>query len=266
MNRVLKFVCCAVSVAAFSSASAQSIQKTFEGNWGRTSWTFEFYSDNTYSRSSSGHSGETEQQGVYEMHGDTIKLITGSKQIDGMENSSYLLQDSLLIDLQISTDNAVVKPGINFFGAKESAGVILPASRDLILVFDYDETQIHIKWNDFIKILSEENENFSDANKYHFTNDTLKLNRYWLAKDQSDYAVFTGFNEELFELIDAKKAIIYRDGEIVKEFYTKRKISRYSNGRTIYYKGIQYFDKKTKKHLLNKTIYKRLRCGGCPSF
>jgi hypothetical protein len=124
----------------------QSIDKTFSGWWARTSWTFEFKNDNTYKRTSSGHFGNTTYDGKYEMTGDTICLVTGSKQISGIERSKYLLdKDSFLIDLQLFYDYKVVGKDIDFYNSKKRYDILKKPNMDSMVVVtkqQFDSTVI----------------------------------------------------------------------------------------------------------------------------
>lgn len=98
----------------------QSIEKSFSGSWALTTWTFVFNKDNTYTRTSNGHFGNTVYDGKYEMIGDTICLVTGSEQITGISRSKYLLdKDSFLIDLQLYYDYKILDKGIDYYNSKK---------------------------------------------------------------------------------------------------------------------------------------------------
>ena len=113
----------------------QSIDKTFSGWWARTSWTFEFNNDNTYTRTSNGHFGNTSYDGKYEMTGDTICLVTGSEQITGIQRSKYLLdKDSLLIDLQLFYDYKIVGKDIDFYNSKKRYDILKKPNMDSLIV------------------------------------------------------------------------------------------------------------------------------------
>jgi hypothetical protein len=115
----------------------QSIDKTFLGWWARTSWTFEFNKDNTYTRTSNGHFGNTIYDGKYEMIGDTICLVTGIEQITGMQHSKYLLdKDSFLIDLQLFNDYKVVGKDLDFYNCKKRYDILKKQNMDSLIVVD----------------------------------------------------------------------------------------------------------------------------------
>jgi hypothetical protein len=80
--------------------NGQYFDKTFSGQWARTSWTYEFHKDGTYKRTSSGHFGSPIYTGTYIIKSDTIHIITGFENTSGTLNEYYLLdKDSMLIDL-----------------------------------------------------------------------------------------------------------------------------------------------------------------------
>jgi len=113
----------------------QSIEKTFSGWWARTSWTFEFNKDNTYTRTSNGHFGNTIYDGKYEMIGDTICLVTGSEQITGIQQSKYLLdKDSFLTDLQLYYDYKIVSNDINFYNSRKRYDILKKPNMDSSIV------------------------------------------------------------------------------------------------------------------------------------
>jgi len=147
----------------------QSIDRTFSGWWARTSWTFEFKNDNTYKRTSNGHFGNTSYDGKYEMTGDTICLLTGSKQITGIERPKYLLdKDSFLIDLQLYYDYKIVGNDINFYNSKKRYDILKKPNMDSSIVITSEQfdtilqhctyllmtlKNIEIKDEDHIKII-----------------------------------------------------------------------------------------------------------------
>lgn len=100
--------------------NGQTFEKTFQGWWASTSWTYDFYKDGTYKRVSFGHYGNTTVNGKYKIEWDTITLLTSFKNTDGTVNETYILdKDSMLIDLYLRYDYAPVsKSGQNFYNSK----------------------------------------------------------------------------------------------------------------------------------------------------
>jgi len=87
----------------------QTFEKSFQGWWATTSWTFDFKENSTYSRTSSGHYGNTVVEGKYKLNEDTITLLTGFENTSGTVNQKYLLdKDSMLIDLYLRYDYAPI--------------------------------------------------------------------------------------------------------------------------------------------------------------
>ena len=99
---------------------AKTFEKTFQGWWASTSWTYDFYKDGTYKRVSFGHYGNTTVNGKYKIERDTITLLTSFKNSDGTVNETYILdKDSMLIDLNLRYDYAPTsKSGQNFYNSK----------------------------------------------------------------------------------------------------------------------------------------------------
>ncbi len=104
----------------FSVANSQTIKKTFQGWWARTSWTFEFKADGSYKRISSGHYGNTTVNGTYRLNKDTVYLLTGYKGTHGTVNEKYLLDgDSILIDFNLRYDyKLLTKSKQNFYNSQ----------------------------------------------------------------------------------------------------------------------------------------------------
>ncbi|GAB4382914.1 MAG: hypothetical protein Kow0075_14930 [Salibacteraceae bacterium] len=98
----------------------QTFEKSFQGWWATTSWTFDFKEDGTYKRTSSGHYGNTVVEGKYKINGDTITLLTGFENTHGTVNQTYILdKDSLLIDLDLRYDYAPISnEQANFYNSK----------------------------------------------------------------------------------------------------------------------------------------------------
>lgn len=95
----------AILIFYISCSPRLAIEKTFSGWWAMTYWTFKFCKNGTYKRVSSGHYGFTEVKGNYEIHSDTIKMLSGFKNTNGTINEYYLLdKDSFLIDLKLFHD------------------------------------------------------------------------------------------------------------------------------------------------------------------
>lgn len=104
----------------FSVVNSQTIEKTFQGWWATTSWTFEFKADGTYKRVSAGHYGNTTVNGTYRLDKDTIYLLTGYKGTHSTVNEKYLLDgDSILIDLILRYDyKLLAKSKRNFYNSQ----------------------------------------------------------------------------------------------------------------------------------------------------
>ncbi|MCF2875012.1 MULTISPECIES: hypothetical protein [unclassified Tenacibaculum] len=88
-----------------TSSSGQGFNKTYQGLWASTIWTFEFELDGNYKRISSGHYGNTTVKGTYVLLGDIIKVTSGHENTHGTINEFYLMEgDSLIIDMNLRYD------------------------------------------------------------------------------------------------------------------------------------------------------------------
>lgn len=93
-----------------SKANGQTFEKTFQGWWASTSWTYDFYKNGTYRRVSEGHYGYTTVSGKYIIERDTITLLTGYENTHGTVNEKYILdKDSFLIDFCLRYDYAPIE-------------------------------------------------------------------------------------------------------------------------------------------------------------
>jgi hypothetical protein len=73
--------------------NGQTLDKKFTGSWAMTFWTFEFYKDNTYKRTSTGHYGNSAFSGRYTIQNDTVELLDGYDNSNGTLNRYYLLSN-----------------------------------------------------------------------------------------------------------------------------------------------------------------------------
>lgn len=79
--------------------AGQTIEKKFVGCWGDTTWTFEFFKNGKYKRTSSGHYGNTIVSGKYIMINDSIRLKSGFDNTHGTVNEYYFIdKNNVLID------------------------------------------------------------------------------------------------------------------------------------------------------------------------
>jgi len=83
----------------------QTFEKSFEGWWADTNWTFVFNKNGTFKRISNGHYGNTVVEGQYKINGDTITILSGFEKTDGTVNQTYLLDKyNMLIDADLRYD------------------------------------------------------------------------------------------------------------------------------------------------------------------
>ncbi len=117
---VMKILTLLFLVISFNT-KAQTFEKSFQGLWASTSWTYNFYKDGTYDRVSMGHYGNTTIDGNYKIKSDTIILLNGFKKTDGTVNETYILdKDSMLIDLNLRYDYAPIsKQKQNFHSSQK---------------------------------------------------------------------------------------------------------------------------------------------------
>ena len=82
------------------AGKAQSINETYRGQWASSVWTFEFQSNNRYTRTSNGHYGHTIVEGDYRILNDTLELLNGFENSSGTVNRYYLMDGKRIIDLE----------------------------------------------------------------------------------------------------------------------------------------------------------------------
>lgn len=122
-------------ILTFSNlVNGQTFDRTYQGWWATTSWTFEFKTDGTYKRISAGHYGNTTVKGNYKVNKDTIQLLTGFKGTHGTINEKYLIDnDSLIIDLELNYDYKLTK-GSNFYNSKKRYDILKKPNMDSMIV------------------------------------------------------------------------------------------------------------------------------------
>jgi hypothetical protein len=103
-----------------SVSYGQTFDRTFQGWWASTNWIFEFRANGTYTRTSSGHYGNTIVNGTYQINSDTVRLLTGFNETHGTVNEKYLVDnDTLLIDLNLRYDYLQTSvPSQSFYSSK----------------------------------------------------------------------------------------------------------------------------------------------------
>lgn len=115
--------------------NGQTFDKTYQGWWATTSWTFDFKSDGTYKRISAGHYGNTTISGAYRVSNDTIQLLTSFEKTHGTVNEKYLIDnDSLIIDLDLYYDYKLVTTGTNFYNSKKRYDILTKPNMDSLIV------------------------------------------------------------------------------------------------------------------------------------
>lgn len=100
----LKCVLMSIMVFLTIIGKGQSIEKTYRGQWASSFWTFEFHLNNHYTRTSSGHYGNTVVEGDYRIHNDTLELLNGFELSSGTVNRYYVIDGNRIIDLEILYD------------------------------------------------------------------------------------------------------------------------------------------------------------------
>ena len=115
-------------------ADGQTFDRTYQGWWASTIWTFEFKGDRAYRRISAGHYGNTTVTGTYKVIQDTIQLLTGFKGTHGTVNEKYLIDDdSLIIDLELNYDYKLAT-GSNFYNSKKRYDILKKPNMDSMVV------------------------------------------------------------------------------------------------------------------------------------
>jgi hypothetical protein len=78
-------------LTSFLKVSGQFFEKTYTGQWAKTSWKFEFQKDGSYKRTSTGHFGNPTFQGRYKIYNDTIELANDYDSSSVTLNKYYLI-------------------------------------------------------------------------------------------------------------------------------------------------------------------------------
>jgi hypothetical protein len=127
---------------------AQTIEKTFSGQWASTSWTFEFYRDGSFKRSATGHYETPPFTGTYSMEANCIHILTGFGNPNGTISLSeyYLIHhDSVLIDLSNLYDYALnTIPGQHL--SKKRYDILAKENMDSVISItkkDFDSTIVY---------------------------------------------------------------------------------------------------------------------------
>jgi len=116
-------------------ANGQTFDRTYQGWWASPSWTFNFNSDGTYNRISSGHYGNTSVTGNYNVYNDTIQLFTNYKNTIERVNEKFLIEnDSLIIDLEILYDYKLITLGLNYYNSKMRYDILEKPNMDSLII------------------------------------------------------------------------------------------------------------------------------------
>lgn len=87
---------------ALNISFGQTLKKRYGSCWGDTDWVFEFKANGKYTRTSTGHFGNTVAKGRYKIQNDTLVLKSGYKKTYGTVNEFYkIANDTLLIDMDL---------------------------------------------------------------------------------------------------------------------------------------------------------------------
>lgn len=89
--------------------NAQTIERSYSSHWGDTWWTFDFRTDGTFTRTPSGHYGNTPVSGQYTIKGDTIEISEVYRETHGTISRYYIMDgDSCIIDADSRYDYCVI--------------------------------------------------------------------------------------------------------------------------------------------------------------
>ena len=109
-KRTNAFLVVFISFSALN-VHGQSIEGTYKSYWASTKWSFEFFKDFTYKRTSFGHYGNTVVKGKYSIKGDTLMILSGQQNTHGTVNDKYLIDgDSCIIDIDNKHDYCKNRP------------------------------------------------------------------------------------------------------------------------------------------------------------
>lgn len=135
LMKTLRNILTFLILTSFLKVNGQTIDRTYQGWWATTSWTFDFNADGTYKRISAGHYGYTTVMGDYKINNDTIQLLTGFNKTHGTVNEKYLIdKDSLIIDLELYYDYKLLTTIPNFYNSKKRYDILKKPNMDSLIV------------------------------------------------------------------------------------------------------------------------------------
>ena len=86
------------------SINAQTLERTYVGNWARTTWTYNLYSDSTFEFITFGHFGNTKSKGTYYILDDSLFLLRDSGNAMGIKEKFIIEGDSVIVDYNLRYD------------------------------------------------------------------------------------------------------------------------------------------------------------------
>jgi hypothetical protein len=112
------FVICLIAIGCKPGIDENIIAgKTFYGDWGDTSWEYEFFKGDTFKFECRGHYSVKKAKGTYFVKEDSLFLMINDSTLkrDGVVNKEYLIDgDSCIIDCQLRYDYCTTR----FWGKK----------------------------------------------------------------------------------------------------------------------------------------------------
>lgn len=189
--RFLRTILMILVLGAALTTSAQAFNRTYNGWWASTHWAFNFKSNGTFSRISTGHYGNTTVNGRYKINKDTIQILAGFNETSGTINEKYLIDsDSLIIDLELYYDYRIETAEQNFYTSKKRYDILAKPNMDSMVILS--KAQFDTIVRDCIALL-ETHPTIQLKDKDNSTIirliNTINMNRYYLDKNEI-YAKF----------------------------------------------------------------------------
>ena len=181
-------------VSQLNQVNAQTIDKTYRGQWAMTSWTFEFKNDGTYKRTSSGHYGNPTFTGDYVLNSDTINILNGYEESSGTLNPKYLIEnDTIIIDLANFYDYSSTAKSWGHI-SKKRYDILPKPNMDSIIRVDAEDFSIRVK-NSLELLKTKRLIELSDQNNIEIIRIT---NTLWMSQD-SIYkkGIYKEFSDEI---------------------------------------------------------------------
>ncbi|MEZ4804466.1 MAG: hypothetical protein R2852_02985 [Bacteroidia bacterium] len=122
-----------------SLAKAQTFNKTYEGWWARTKWTFDFNLDGTCHLITWGHYGNTRDTGMYTVNADTLYLTHGLDETNQTLDKYLIDHDSFIVDLNLFYDYKLVDTKTSFYNSKKRFDILKKPNMDSVIIVSREQ-------------------------------------------------------------------------------------------------------------------------------